>query len=206
MTDITDEFKIIVVDAIRSLCLKFPGKQAVMLSFLSGVLRDEGGYEFKHAVVEAIFDMIKYIQDSRDAGESTLWELLADEIALAHLCEFIEDCEFTKLSVRILHLLGIEGPKTRNPTKFIRYIYNRVVLENAVVRAAAVSSLAKFGVCVDDPSVMKSVNVLMRRCLDDIDDEVRDRAAMYIKVLEEKSLADVLVKDGKSHQLTNDSN
>ncbi|XAO21508.1 hypothetical protein I312_100261 [Cryptococcus bacillisporus CA1280] len=195
MTDITDEFKIIVVDAIRSLCLKFPGKQAVMLSFLSGVLRDEGGYEFKHAVVEAIFDMIKYIQDSRDAGESTLWELLADEIALAHLCEFIEDCEFTKLSVRILHLLGIEGPRTRNPTKFIRYIYNRVVLENAVVRAAAVSSLAKFGVCVDDPSVMKSVNVLMRRCLDDIDDEVRDRAAMYIKVLEEKSLADVLVKD-----------
>lgn len=208
MTDITDEFKIIVVDAIRSLCLKFPAKQAVMLSFLSGVLRDEGGYEFKHAVVEAIFDMIKYIQDSRDAGESTLWELLADKIALAHLCEFIEDCEFTKLSVRILHLLGIEGPKTRNPTKFIRYIYNRVVLENAVVRAAAVSSLAKFGVCVDDPSVMKSVNVLMRRCLDDIDDEVRDRAAMYIRVLEEKSLADVLVKDGESqsHQLTNDSN
>lgn len=208
MTDITDEFKIIVVDAIRSLCLKFPAKQAVMLSFLSGVLRDEGGYEFKHAVVEAIFDMIKYIQDSRDAGESTLWELLADKIALAHLCEFIEDCEFTKLSVRILHLLGIEGPKTRNPTKFIRYIYNRVVLENAVVRAAAVSSLAKFGVCVDDPSVMKSVNVLMRRCLDDIDDEVRDRAAMYIRVLEEKSLADVLVKDGESqsHQLTNNSN
>lgn len=208
MTDITDEFKIIVVDAIRSLCLKFPAKQAVMLSFLSGVLRDEGGYEFKHAVIEAIFDMIKYIQDSRDAGESTLWELLADKIALAHLCEFIEDCEFTKLSVRILHLLGIEGPKTRNPTKFIRYIYNRVVLENAVVRAAAVSSLAKFGVCVDDPSVMKSVNVLMRRCLDDIDDEVRDRAAMYIRVLEEKSLADVLVKDGESqsHQLTNNSN
>ncbi|WVQ83025.1 hypothetical protein IAT38_005163 [Cryptococcus sp. DSM 104549] len=182
MTDITDEFKIIVVDAIRSLCLKFPAKQAIMLSFLSGVLRDEGGYDFKHAVVEAIFDMIKYIQDSRES-------------ALAHLCEFIEDCEFTKLSVRILHLLGIEGPKTRNPTKFIRYIYNRVVLENAVVRAAAVSSLAKFGVCVEDASVMKSVNVLLRRCLDDVDDEVRDRAAMYIRVLEEKSLADVLVRE-----------
>jgi len=114
------------------------------------------------------------------------------------LCEFIEDCEFTKLSVRILHLLGIEGPKTRNPTKFIRYIYNRVVLENAVVRAAAVSSLAKFGVCVEDAAVMKSVNVLLRRCLEDIDDEVRDRAAMYIKVLEEKALADVFVREGTS--------
>lgn len=185
MADITDEFKIIVVDAIRSLCLKFPSKQAVMLSFLSGVLRDEGGYEFKGAVVEAIFDMIKFIKDCR-------------ETALSHLCEFIEDCEFTKLSVRILHLLGMEGPKTRNPTKFIRYIYNRVVLENAVVRAAAVSSLAKFGVCVEDPAVTSSVNVLLRRCLDDLDDEVRDRAAMYIRILEEKQLADALVKEGES--------
>jgi hypothetical protein len=84
-------------------------------------------------------------------------------IALAHLCEFIEDCEFTKLSVQILHLLGLEGPKTKQPTKFIRYIYNRVVLENAVVRAAAVSSLAKFGVSVEDPTITKSVNVLLRR-------------------------------------------
>ncbi|KAL7423011.1 coatomer subunit gamma [Cryptotrichosporon argae] len=188
MTDITDEFKVIVVDAIRSLCLKFPAKQAVMLSFLSGVLRDEGGYDFKHAVVEAIFDMIKFVQDSREA-------------ALAHLCEFIEDCEFTKLSVRILHLLGIEGPKTRNPTKYIRYIYNRVVLENAVVRAAAVSSLAKFGVSVDDKAVTKSVGVLLRRCLDDVDDEVRDRAAMYIKVLDEKTLADVYVREEATFSL-----
>jgi coatomer protein complex subunit gamma len=91
------------------------------------------------------------------------------------------------------------------------------VLENAVVRAAAVSSLAKFGVCVDDKAVMQSVDVLLRRwavschanlcgiiadiprCLDDVDDEVRDRAAMYIKVLEEKSLADVFVREGQSH-------
>ncbi len=57
----------------------------------------------------------------------------------------------------------MEGPKTKQPTKFIRYIYNRVVLENAVVRAAAVSSLAKFGVSVPDPAVAKSVNVLLRR-------------------------------------------
>ena len=150
MSEISDEFKVIVVDAIRSLCLKFPAKQALMLNFLSGVLRDEGGYDFKRAVVEAIFDMIKFIQDSKEA-------------ALSHLCEFIEDCEFTKLSVRILYLLGIEGPKAPQPTKFIRYIYNRVVLENAVVRAAAVSSLAKFGVNVADLTVKRSISVLLSR-------------------------------------------
>jgi hypothetical protein len=30
----------------------------------------------------------------------------AKEPGLAHLCEFIEDCEFTYLSTQILHVLG----------------------------------------------------------------------------------------------------
>ena len=57
-----------------------------MLSFLLGVLYDEGGYNFKRTVIEAIFDMIKFISDCK-------------EQALSHLCEFIKDCKFTKLSV-----------------------------------------------------------------------------------------------------------
>ncbi|KAF8079051.1 coatomer subunit gamma [Lyophyllum atratum] len=172
MSEISDEFKVIIVDAIRSLCLKFPTKHASMLTFLSGVLRDEGGYDFKRAVVEAMFDMIKFIGDAK-------------EQALSHLCEFIEDCEFTKLSVRILHLLGMEGPKSPQPAKYIRFIYNRVVLENATVRAAAVSSLAKFGVNSIDSALQKSISVLLRRCLDDVDDEV----------FTEKPLADTYVKE-----------
>ena len=125
-------------------------------------------------------------------------ELRLTFIALAHLCEFIEDCEFTKLAVRILHLLGVEGPKTPHPTKYIRYIYNRVVLENAVVRAAAVTALAKFGVGQKDPEVKKSVNVLLTRCLDDTDDEVRDRAALNLRLMsEEDELAERFVKNGE---------
>ncbi|KDQ63194.1 hypothetical protein JAAARDRAFT_53417 [Jaapia argillacea MUCL 33604] len=188
MSEISDEFKVIIVEAIRSLCLKFPAKHASMLSFLSGVLRDEGGYDFKRAVVEAIFDMIKFIGDAK-------------EQALSHLCEFIEDCEFTKLSVRILHLLGMEGPKSPQPAKYIRYIYNRVVLENATVRSAAVSSLAKFGVGVDDATLKKSIGVLINRCLDDVDDEVRDRAAMYLKTLREPLLANAYVKQDSVYSL-----
>ncbi|KAL9063809.1 MAG: hypothetical protein Q9157_008077 [Trypethelium eluteriae] len=172
MSEITDEFKVTIVEAIRTLCLKFPSKQAGMLAFLSGILRDEGGYEFKRSVVESMFDLIKFVPESK-------------EDALAHLCEFIEDCEFTKLAVRILHLLGMEGPKTSQPTKYIRYIYNRVVLENAIVRAAAVTALAKFGVGQKDPEVKSSVRVLLTRCLDDTDDEVRDRAALNLRLMEE---------------------
>ncbi|TIC10933.1 Coatomer, gamma subunit [Wallemia mellicola] len=190
MLEISDEFKVIVVDAVRALCLKFPSKHVAMLGFLSGALRDEGGYDFKRAVVDAIFDMIKYIEEPK-------------ETALSHLCEFIEDCEFTKLSVRVLHLLGVEGPKTLEPTKYIRHIYNRVVLENAIVRAAAVSSLAKFGVNVVQgaESVRRSVKVLLGRCLDDIDDEVRDRAAMYMRIIEDDELASRTVKDDSTYSI-----
>lgn len=186
MGEISDEFKVIVVDAIRSLCLKFPTKQVTMLGFLSGVLRDEGGYEFKRAVVEAIFDMIHFISECK-------------ETALAHLCEFIEDCEFTKLSVRILHVLGSEGPKMTTPQKYIRYIYNRVILENAIVRAAAVNALAKFG--VNDKALKDRIEVLLQRCLDDVDDEVRDRAALNLKLLQDTKLADRLIKDESRFKL-----
>jgi len=185
MSEISDEFKITIVEAIRTLCLKFPSKQAGMLAFLSGILRDEGGYEFKRAVVESMFDLIKFVPDSK-------------EDALAHLCEFIEDCEFTKLAVRILHLLGREGPKTSQPTKYIRYIYNRVVLENAIVRAAAVTALAKFGVGQKDPEVKRSVHVLLTRCLDDVDDEVRDRAALNLRLMSDADdVAEKFVKNGR---------
>ncbi|KAI9312096.1 adaptin N terminal region-domain-containing protein [Dichotomocladium elegans] len=188
MSEISDEFKVIIVDAIRSLCLKFPAKQVVMLTFLSGVLRDEGGYDFKKTVVEAIFDMVKYISDSKDA-------------ALSHLCEFIEDCEFSKLSVRVLHVLGVEGPKTSTPTKYIRYIYNRVILENSIVRAAAVSALSKFGIYVDDQAVKQSIKVLLTRCLDDVDDEVRDRAALALALMNNESLAKEYIKDDATFAL-----
>lgn len=195
MADITDEFKITIVEAIRTLCLKFPSKQAGMLTFLSGILRDEGGYEFKKAVVESMFDLIKFVPESR-------------EEALAHLCEFIEDCEFTKLAVRVLHHLGTEGPKTAQPTKYIRYIYNRVVLENAIVRAAAVTALAKFGVSAKDggkvdPEVKKSVVVLLTRCLDDPDDEVRDRAALNLRIIKDEvqEVAEKFIKNDTIYSL-----
>ena len=69
MADITDEFKVTIVEAIRTLCLKFPSKQAGMLTFLSGILRDEGGYEFKRSVVESMFDLIKFVPESKEDGK-----------------------------------------------------------------------------------------------------------------------------------------
>lgn len=185
MSEISDDFKVTIVEAIRTLAIKFPSKHANIFTFLSSTLREEGGYEFKRAVVESMFDLIRFVPDSK-------------EEALAHLAEFIEDCEFTKLAVRILHLLGMEGPTTKTPTKYVRYIYNRVVLENAIVRAAAVTALGKFGLS-KDPETKYSIRVLLTRCLDDVDDEVRDRAAMNLRLMDEdEETASRFIRNGKS--------
>lgn len=46
-------------------------------------------------------------------------------------------------------------------------------------------------------------SILIRcRCLDDVDDEVRDRAALYLKVFERKSLVQAYVKEGKDISAT----
>lgn len=168
MSEISDEFKIVVVEAIRSLCLKFPRKHSVMMTFLATMLREDGGYEYKRAIVNTIITIIEENPDAKESG-------------LSHLCEFIEDCDYLQLATRILHLLGREGPQTTTPAKYIRYIYNRVILESAEVRAAAVSALAKFGASSDD--LLPSILVLLQRSMLDEDDEVRDRATFYYGVL-----------------------
>ena len=91
------------------------------------------------------------------------------------------------MATRVLHLLGREGPTTQNPSRYIRFIYNRVILESTQVRAAAVTALAKFG--AQCPQLRGSIEVLLKRCLLDTDDEVRDRATFYLAVLRKGNAA-----------------
>lgn len=55
--------------------------------------------------------------------------------------------------------------------RYIRYIYNRIILENATVRAAAISALASFGAQCEE--LRPRVILLLKRALFDNDDEVR---------------------------------
>eukprot|EP00071_Canis_lupus_P049357 XP_022282914.1 coatomer subunit gamma-2 isoform X2 [Canis lupus familiaris] len=174
VSEISDEFKVVVVQAISALCQKYPRKHSVMMTFLSNMLRDDGGFEYKRAIVDCIISIVEENPEGKEAG-------------LAHLCEFIEDCEHTVLATKILHLLGKEGPRTPVPSKYIRFIFNRVVLENEAVRAAAVSALAKFG--AQNENLLPSILVLLQRCMMDTDDEVRDRATFYLNVLQQRQMA-----------------
>lgn len=231
IADISDDFKIVVVDAIRTLSVKFPSKHASVMLFLAAMLRDQGGLEYKSAIVQCVLSIIERIPEAKEAG-------------LEHLCEFIEDCEHAQLTKQVLHLLGTqlsfshvnlwcararlpplaraaareehvddftcrarhapcaihstilpaisapvphvsgeEAPKTSSPGRYIRYIYNRVVLEQPSVRSAAVATLAKLALSV--PALRPEVLVLLHRCVYDSDDEVRDRATFYEAMLSE---------------------
>lgn len=168
MAEIGDEFKIVVVKAIRELCIKYPKKHRVMVGFLATFLREEGGFEFKKAIVDSIVEMMTTIPETK-------------ETSLLHLCEFIEDCEFSELIVQIMHVIGEVGPGTSSPARYVRFVYNRIILENATVRAAAVSSIGAFAARV--PELRPSLLSLLSRSLSDEDDEVRDRAVLLINAL-----------------------
>jgi coatomer subunit gamma len=171
MVDVgSDELKVIVVRAVHELCLRVPSKHRSIMAFLSNLLRDEGDYDFKKSILDALLDIMENIPEAKTE-------------CLFHCCEFIEDCEYTALATRVLHLLGKEGPALAapQPSQFIRFIYNRVILENAAVRASAVSALAKFATQCDD--LRPQIIPLLQSCTDDDDDEVRDRAALYLSML-----------------------
>lgn len=78
-------------------------------------------------------------------------------------------------------MLAQHGPDAVAPARFIRFIYNRIILEDACVRAAAVEALGQFAGRV--PSVRKSVTELLRGCLKDENDEVRERVVLALQGL-----------------------
>ena len=153
-----------------------------MLSFLHTCLRDEGGIAFKKAIVDTTLGLME-----------TIPKIKVDGLNL--LGDFIEDCEYPSLSVQVLHVIGDEAASTPSPGRFVRFIYNRTILEVPHVRAAAVTALAKIAASVE--GLRDQILVLLRRCELDNDDEVRDRATMYTKMLVNKENPNLeLVKGG----------
>ena len=168
---LNEDYKIIIVDAISKLSLTFPKKQGLFITFLSGVLREEGAYAYKSSVIGAL----SIILSSSDTSATSV------NAVLASLSEFIEDCEFTTLSTRVLHLLATHGPLQPNPQQYIKYIYNRIILESSHVRAAALHALYAFGQL---PLLRDQVVYLLRQGLHDLDNEVRDRSLLFLRKLE----------------------
>ncbi|KAG8259778.1 hypothetical protein J6590_004905 [Homalodisca vitripennis] len=56
--------------AIRALCLKFPRKHSVLMNFLSAMLRDEGGLEYKASIADTVITIIEENPDAKETGET----------------------------------------------------------------------------------------------------------------------------------------
>lgn len=54
--------------AIRALCSKFPRKHTVLMNFLSGMLREEGGLEYKASIADTIIAIIEENPDAKETG------------------------------------------------------------------------------------------------------------------------------------------
>lgn len=191
ITDISDGGKKDIIRATKNLILKYPTKHKNILSFLATNLREEGTLEFKSFVIDTLFDI---------SGE--LPDIL--ESVLYHACETIEDCEYPVITIRILGFLGKNIPNTSTPSRFIRYIYNRLILESSAVRAASIDALVQIALACGD--LREDIKTLLQVCSQDNDDEVRDRTNTYSMIIDDKLHAlDPPVESGDCDFLYNSS-
>jgi coatomer protein complex subunit gamma len=66
MADVgSDELKVVVVEAIHELALRLPAKHRAIMAFLSNALREEGGFEFKRAILDGLLDIMETIPEVR---------------------------------------------------------------------------------------------------------------------------------------------
>ncbi|EPY37516.1 coatomer gamma subunit [Angomonas deanei] len=177
-----DEFKAVIVDAMRVLNAKFPSKYSVLLSFLFKALQDDGSAELKKCIIDTMMDIASANPSSND-------------VVLTHLANYIDDCEFPAVTKSVLMHLAEEVPHCANPKKYVRLIYNQATLEQAEVRAVAITTLAKLAARV--PSLRPSICQLLKRSCSDRADQVRDRAHFYYKLLlsNDEGLIKALVTD-----------
>eukprot|EP01069_Polyplicarium_translucidae_P003381 Polyplicarium_translucidae@DN2290_c0_g1_i4.p1 len=196
MSELSEAFRVEVVKSVRQLCVLYPKKQKALITFLYSNLREEGSFELKSQVVESLILF---------SGEN----MAVTESAMLHLCEFIEDCEYPLICNAILVYLGETVPLAKNPAKFIRFIYNRLILETASVRAGAVNALTKIATLC--PKMRPDIVQLLRFCKCDCDDEVRERTRSYLRVMgklgdcppdEEEDDAEAEYLDGRSRSST----
>lgn len=168
LPDLSLDFKVETIQQINALFRRLPTKAAVLLKFLGDCLKDDPNLQFRETVVEGIMGITS--SSCREQG-------------LMILAEHIEDCMQATIQTKILNFLAVEGPKAKNSNSYIRFIYNRVNLEKAVIRAAAISALASFA--FECPHLKESILLLLKKCINDSDDEVRERAHFYIAILDD---------------------
>jgi hypothetical protein len=146
---------------------RHPSKLERVLDFVWSTFRTVENLQVQQILVDGFFKFAESIESSRVA-------------AFRFLCEYLEDSKFAMLSVRIVNFIGKWGTQLPNKPELVRSLCNRLFLESAEVRAAAIDALFQFA---GDDALGPSVRSVIGRQLNDPDDEVRDRATFYTQIL-----------------------
>ncbi|EDO06251.1 Adaptin N terminal region family protein [Babesia bovis T2Bo] len=157
---LSGDFKRAVAKALKGLCVSFPDKHPIVLKFFANNLRVKASRSFKSEMIDATMHIVERIPEAQAQG-------------LKNLCDYIEDCGYPDLNAKVLKFLGETVPKSQTPEEYVRYIYNRLLLENATVRAAGIEALDN--IVHECPSLKSSVSVLLLPTLKDPEEELRER-------------------------------
>ncbi|CRK39772.1 hypothetical protein BN1708_008005 [Verticillium longisporum] len=168
---------------------KFPTNEATTLFFGISKLfqnKDASLRQMVHLVIKELANSAEDIimvtsTIMKDTGGST--EAIFRPNAIRALCRIIDATTVQSIE-RVMKTAIVD----KNPS---------------VASAALVSSYHLLPIAKDkDPEVKRSVDVLLTRCLDDVDDEVRDRAALNLSLMhEDDELATQFVKNDSMFSL-----
>ena len=167
-TKFKEDFKKKLINISKNISRENPTKNKLYYDFFCSVFKLDAGPQTKLEILDAL---IWFIYNDKDLKLQTIF----------FLAESLFECQYDVLKIRIINLLGNECELVNNKSKLVRYIYNQLLLEFPAVRASAISALGEIG--FKENNLRDIIISLIENCLNDDDNEVRERAFMISKAL-----------------------
>ena len=167
-TKFKEDFKKKLINISKNISRENPTKNKLYYDFFCSVFKLDAGPQTKLEILDAL---IWFIYNDKDLKLQTIF----------FLAESLFDCQYDVLKIRIINILGKECELVNNKSKLVRYIYNQLLLEFPAVRASAISALGEIG--FKENNLRDIIISLIENCLNDDDNEVRERAFMISKAL-----------------------
>jgi coatomer protein complex subunit gamma len=170
-SELPDSIKIGVISSCEDISRKYPEKTKDIIFFLCRCIRDRGELEFKIKAIKRVTKMMKKRKEFYDK-------------VFDFFCEYIEDPYSPKLVLIILNIFVENIEHCSDPRKCLRFILNRLHLDESKIRSAAITCLGEIGKKI--PGVREECFSIVSCYVKDIDDEVRERAFYYSNLIDER--------------------
>lgn len=187
-----EELKVEIITICNNISQKNESKFKIYFNFFASLMKLESSESTKIELIETIKWYINNSSEFKKQG-------------IMCLAEFMEDCPYEKIKIIILDILGKESANINYKNQIIRYVYNRIILEEKSVRMAAISSLRNIALSDNEGNIRNKILILLKNCLKDHDCEIRERTLMYIKQLNTENLNSEIKQSSDLLKLTSKS-